>query len=252
MVYIRLVNAWSGWETRRVSGGGVYFDAAYFAWQAERALRSARAVVPLLLELVSPRSVVDVGSGPGAWLQAFVEQGVDDVLAVDNAAIADDQLRVVPAQFVSADLADLPRLDRRFDLAISLEAAHYAPEQAAPGIVETLTAYAPVVYFGAAIPNQGGGPGLNRQWPRYWSDLFAARAYRCVDVLRTKLWEHPDVDWWYAQNGLLYVADETPGLAGTGTPLPLVHPKLFTEVATAPVSAPAPTVVKRWRLGLRR
>ena len=231
-----------------MSGGGVYFDAEYFAWQAERALHSARAVVPRLVELVAPRSVVDVGSGPGAWLQAFVEQGVKDVLAIDSARIDADQLRVAPEQFLSADLADLPRIDRRFDLALSLEAAHYAPEQAARGIVDALTAYAPVVYFGAAIPNQGGGPGLNRQWPRYWSDLFAERGYRCADVLRARLWEHPDVDWWYAQNGLLFMADDATGPADAGVPLPLVHPELFTEVATAP---PVETARRR-RLRLRR
>jgi len=234
-----------------VSGGsfdGEYFDAAYFEWQGERALRSARAVVPLLLELVSPQSVVDVGSGPGAWLQAFVERGVDDVLAIDAAGFERDRLRVAPEQFVPADLTDLPRLERTFDLGLSLEAAHYAPASAAEGIVDALTGYAPVVYFSAAIPNQAGGPGLNRQWPRYWSELFAARGYRCADALRFPLWEHPDVDWWYAQNGLLFVAENASGPEGTGPPLPLVHPQLFTEVAAPPVPPPA----RRRRLRLRR
>ena len=249
---MKFVKRRASWETRGVSGSvsfdGAYFDAAYFDWQAERALRSARAVVPLLLDLVSPRSVVDVGGGPGAWLQAFVERGVDDVLAIDGAAFERDQLRIEPEQFVTADLADLPRFERTFDLGLSLEAAHYAPASAAAGIVDTLTAYAPVVYFSAAIPNQGGGPGLNRQWPHYWSELFAARGYRCADVLRAPIWEHPDVDWWYAQNGLLFVAEGASGPLGTGPPLPLVHPQLFAEVAAQPVPTPA----RRHGLRLRR
>jgi SAM-dependent methyltransferase len=233
-----------------VASGGEYFDSAYFSWQAERAARSAREVVPLLLELIAPTSVVDVGGGPGAWLEVFTEHGVDDVLCIDGDYVDRLRLRIPADRFVAADLAELPRLSRTFDLALSLEAAHYAPESAAAGIVDALTAYAPAVYFGAAIPNQGGGPGLNRQWPRYWSELFGARGYRCADVLRARLWEHEGVDWWYAQNGLLFVREDAAGPASTGPPLPLVHPQLFTELAES-VSAPAPAPGRR-RLRLRR
>jgi SAM-dependent methyltransferase len=231
-----------------MASGGRYFDSAYFAWQADRAARSAREVVPLLLELVAPKSVVDVGSGPGAWLQVFTEHGVADVVGIDGDYIDGATLRIPADRFIAADLAALPELPRTFDLALSLEAAHYAPESAAAGIVDALTSYAPVVYFAAAIPGQPGGPTLNRQWPRYWSDLFAAREYRCADVLRAQLWERDGVDWWYAQNGLLFLREGAAGPAATGSPLPLVHPLLFAEVSAAEPAAEAP----RRRLRLRR
>ena len=118
--------------------------------------------------------------------------------------------------------------------------AHYAPEPAARSIVAALTGFAPAVYFSAAIPHQGGGPGLNRQWPSYWARLFEEERFRCADVLRTRLWEHPEVDWWYAQNGLLFVHEDVSEPAPTGTPLPLVHPQLFVEVAAAAAAAAAP------------
>ena len=135
-----------------------YFEPSYFHWQAERALASARVVVPTLVELFHPTSVLDVGCGTGAWLQAFVENGVSDVIGVDGDYVARADLRIGEECFVPADLEALPPLERRFDLAISLEAAHYAAQSAARSIVATLCA-ADVIYFSAAVPGQPGGPG---------------------------------------------------------------------------------------------
>jgi SAM-dependent methyltransferase len=206
----------------------------------------------MLVELFAPTSVVDVGCGTGAWLQVFVDNGVDDVVGIDGPYIDRGQLRIPPARFVAADLSALPSPERTFDLALSLEAAHYAPPEAAPQIVAALASLAPVTYFSAAIPHQGGGPGLNRQWPRYWSDLFAERGLRCVDALRARLWEHPEVDWWYAQNGLVYMREDLAAAESTAHPLPLVHPQLYLEVA-APSEQP-PTAAGDGRLArlLRR
>jgi SAM-dependent methyltransferase len=209
-----------------------FYDPAFFDWQSARAEQSARAVVPRLIELVQPRSVVDLGSGTGAWLQVFREHGIEDVMGIDGPYIDRSQLRIPAELFVGADLAAPPALDRRFDLAITLESVHCAPPESAETIVHALTTYAPVVYFSSAVPNQAGGPGPNRQWPRYWSDLFAREEYMCFDLLRAELWEDSNVDWWYAQNGLVFARDGAlPGVEPTGPPLPLVHPLLLAHVA---------------------
>src|SRR3954453_8182041 len=102
-----------------------YFDPSYFQWQAERSVASARVVVPALIDLFNPASVLDVGCGTGAWLQAFIENVVSDVVGVDGDYVARADLRIDEERFVPADLEALPPLQRRFDLAISLEAAHY-------------------------------------------------------------------------------------------------------------------------------
>jgi SAM-dependent methyltransferase len=209
-----------------------YFDCGYFDWQASRAEISARSVVPLLIELGRPASVVDLGCGTGAWLQVFREEGIEDVLGIDGPHIDRAQLRIPREQWIAADLAAPPRLERSFDLALSLEAAHYAPEEAAPAIVGALASWAPVVYFSAAVPHQTGGPGLNRQWPAYWSGIFEREGLRCYDLLRPQLWEHSEVDWWYAQNGLLFAREGAlRDDARAASPLPLVHPERLAHVA---------------------
>ena len=138
---------------------------------------------------------------------------------------------------MAADLSEPPAFERRFDLALTLEAVHYAPEESAPAIVAALASWAPVVYFSSAVPHQTGGPGLNRRWPAYWADLFAGEGLRCYDLLRARLWEHPQVDWWYAQNGLLFARDGALGDGEPGSPLALVHPELLAHVAEQPAEA---------------
>jgi SAM-dependent methyltransferase len=239
-----------------MSGVGAYFDPAYFEWQAARAEVSARTIVPMLLELVPARSAVDLGCGTGAWLQVLSQLGVEDVVGVDGGYIDRAQLRIPAERFVAADLAEPPSLDRGFDLALSLEAAHYAPDAAAATIVRWLTACAPAVYFSAAVPHQPGGPGLNRQWPAYWSELFEQEGFRCHDAVRPQLWERPDADWWYAQNGLLYVREGAAlrDAAPPGRPLPLVHPELLALVAETAAPAPEPVAAtpRRRVFGVRR
>lgn len=204
-----------------------YFDGAYFAWQGASAERSARAVVPLLIDRFRPASVVDVGCGSGAWLKVFGEHGVDDVLGVDGPHVRPESLRIPQERFVAHDLSQPLAHDRRFDVAISLEAAHYLPPHAGVALVGALAALAPVVLFGAAVPGQPGGPGHNLQWPSWWAERFESRGFRAEDWLRPLVWEDPQVDWWYAQNTILYVADG----AASERVLPLIHPGLLAEVA---------------------
>ena len=58
-----------------------YHDG-FFDRLEEIALRSAREVVPMLVELVGPSSVVDLGCARGAWLRVFRENGVDASLSI--------------------------------------------------------------------------------------------------------------------------------------------------------------------------
>lgn len=209
-----------------------YFDTAYFSWQGDRAERSARVLVPLVIDRFHPSSVVDVGCGSASWLKVFRDSGVADVVGIDGPYVQPESLRIAPELFIGHDLAEPLRLDRVFDLAISLEVAHYVPEERAAGLVESICSLAPAVLFGAAVPHQGGGPGLNRQWPSWWAELFARQGFRAEDWMRPLVWENERVDWWYAQNTILYLSDEMPAEPVRS----LVHPDLFEEVARA--SAP--------------
>jgi SAM-dependent methyltransferase len=200
--------------------------------------RSARIVVPHVMDVLAPRSVVDVGCGTGTWLAAFREAGVEDVLGIDGEHMTPELLEIPADRYLAKDLAGEWSVDRTFDLAVSLEVAEHLPPTAAEGFVSRLTALAPAVLFSAAIPLQGGGDHPNEQWPRYWADLFERRGHVLVDWIRPRVWENDDVEIWYAQNTVMFATTECmdahPELAREyelrrGSPLSIVHPRLYLD-----------------------
>ena len=154
---------------------------------------SAKVIVPLVMDLVRPASVVDVGCGTGVWLAQFVEAGVSTWLGLDGDYVNRADLRIDPQTFQAADLAEPQRLDQRFDLAVSLEVGEHLPEEAAAILVGSLVAAAPVVLFSSAIPGQGGNHHINEQWPEYWAELFEQQNYVTADVIRPKVWDNESV-----------------------------------------------------------
>ena len=63
---------------------GDAYTEAFFSGHEPTSLTSARQVVPIVTELVRPRSVVDVGCGHGTWLAAFQECGITDLTGIDG------------------------------------------------------------------------------------------------------------------------------------------------------------------------
>jgi len=206
---------------------------------------SAATIVPLVLTVVQAGSVVDVGCGEGGWLAAFRSLGVEDVWGIDGDHVPRALLQIPEQQFQVADLAKPLRMERVFDLALALEVAEHLPPECAEGFVASLIRLAPAVLFSAAIPFQGGVHHVNEQWPEVWAALFKKHDYVPVDFLRKRVWNDEKVDWWYAQNTLLFVH---PRLLASNAAvraefeqtcpaqLSLVHPRKFLEVAKpAPV-----------------
>src|SRR2546421_5808773 len=107
------------------------------------------------MDLVGPRSIVDVGCGLGTWLAAAASLGIEDYIGVDAYAPA-QSLRIPVERFVRHDLSTPLQLDRRFDLVLSLEVAEHLAEDAAATFVASLARLGPAVLFSAAVPNQSG------------------------------------------------------------------------------------------------
>ena len=181
------------------------YSPQYYDRLSNGSSRSAAAVVPVIMEYISPKSVVDLGCGTGVWLAEFKRQGVRDILGVDGSHITASQLAIHTDNFLAADLSQPLRLQGQFDLAMSLEVAEHLEPAAAEQLIDNLARLASVVLFSAAIPNQGGENHVNEQWPTYWAERFQARDYAALDPFRRFLWERTDVEWWYAQNMMLFI-----------------------------------------------
>ncbi|MGH9429782.1 MAG: glycosyltransferase, partial [Terriglobia bacterium] len=138
-------------------------------------------------------------------------------------------------------------LGRVFDLVISLEVAEHLPGDCAPAFVECLTHLAPFVLFSAAIPFQGGDHHVNEQWPDKWAGFFQKHDYVPVDFIRKRVWKNDAVEWWYAQNTLLFVQagllESNPALKAEfeqthPDQLCLVHPRQYLD-SVVPAQPPA-------------
>jgi hypothetical protein len=219
------------------------YTPKFFAWGLDRTRASAEAIVPLVVERVRPRSVVDFGCGLGVWLETFARHGVDDYVGVDGPWVPQEALRLAQDHFVTARLDETLRLGRRFDLAVALEVAEHLPEHRAKAFVRNLVEHAPCVLFSAAVPHQGGTDHLNEQWPNYWAEHFAAHDFAVVDGIRPVIWSNPAVLPFYRQNVLLFATasyiGERPLLARDRErtvegQLSLVHPELMESIAAHP------------------
>jgi SAM-dependent methyltransferase len=244
------------------------YDADFYARQQAGSLQSARRVLPHLLELVAPRSIVDVGCGVGTWLKAAAELGVRDLAGLDGAYVDSSLLQIPLEQFTAVDLTQPFRVERTFDVALSLEVAEHLPEASATSFVESLTRLAPVVLFSAAIPRQMGAHHVNEQWQTWWVERFARAGFTAVDCMRPRVWDDPAIEWWYAQNMFLMIRDDhfkaSPALQrereNAAAPFAVVHPRAYLErLAIAEQSRPrglaewlsmgppiAATTLRRW------
>lgn len=200
------------------------YDPAFFEAQRPVAERSARRVLPAVLEATGARSVVDVGCGVAAWAGVAVEHGC--------AAVGVDAH--VPREEVAPGV-ELRRAYlghgfdcEGFDLAICLEVAEHVEERASRAIVAGLCR-APFVLFGGAHPGQGGVDHVNEQWATWWARHFEACGYVGSSLIHWGPWGDDTVQDYYRENTVLYA---TPALlehalevlAGTAGVVDVLHP----------------------------
>lgn len=187
-----------------------HYTQEFYAGQQTGSLSSAQRILPLVQEVFHPRSVIDVGCGVGYWLNVWQnELGVNDIRGVEGPYVTPDLLKVDRSLVSFQDLKDPLNINRKFDLAMSMEVAEHLPSSHAKQFVQSLTSLSDVVLFSAAVPGQEGTYHINEQMPEYWAKLFMEQDYVPVDYIRPKIWGQDDrVEWWYQQNILLYVRKE--------------------------------------------
>lgn len=204
------------------------------------ALSSAENIVPLLIKLFHPQSIIDVGCGLGTWLSVFQQKQVNNILGVDNPANHAHHALVIPHEnFLAHDLTQPLKLDQKFDLALCLEVAEHLSAAYAEQLIKSLTQLSSIIVFSAAIPNQGGIHHVNEQWPAYWVQLFEAEGFVVLDCIRGHIWDNEEIEYWYRQNLFVFIKEEVLMAQDSlrllkekyqSIPYNLVHPYLWGRV----------------------
>jgi len=182
------------------------YDDTFFDYVNSGAIRSAKRLLPVLLDRIPVNSVLDVGCGQGAWLSVWKELGVPTTVGIDGAYVNKTRLLCPRESFIERDLAQPFDLGRRFELVQSLEVAEHLPAASAASFVESLVRHGDMILFSAAPPGQGGDHHVNEQNYDYWRRHFARHDYVAVDLLRREVIANRDIEPWYRYNSILYVA----------------------------------------------
>ena len=207
-----------------------FYNSEFQDRHVQGSLASAAVVLPLLFEFYKPASVVDAGCGLGSWLKIARDLGIRTLLGLDGDHVDRSKLLIDPNDFRVAELSERIAIDRRFDLAISLEVAEHLPYSRSESFVADLTALSDAILFSAAAPYQGGTNHINEQWLEFWGILFRRFGYVACDVIRPRVLGDPAVEFWYRQNLMVFCRAETAAaifpaeaLAG-GRALSFTHP----------------------------
>jgi SAM-dependent methyltransferase len=185
--------------------GQNYYTNDFYDFLQIYSRQSAEEIVPLILAMLPCQRVIDVGCGDGTWLKTFQEYGVQEILGVDGSYVDESILVISKENFLPYDLTKPLKLDKQFDLVMSLEVAEHLPAESAESFIDSLTSLGAVILFSAAIPEQGGDNHINEQWQEYWAEKFQQRGYVVFDYIRKKIWRNSKVAVWYSQNILLFI-----------------------------------------------
>jgi hypothetical protein len=198
---------------------------------------AAEEILPYIFRFKNITSAIDVGCGNGSWLKAVKGLGVKEDLGIDGIQVSPNEMNIEPSEFCKKNLTSFFDLEKKYDLLISLEVAEHLPENAANTFIKSLTNHSDYILFSAAIPGQGGQYHINEQWPNYWNEKFIENGYEAYDILRNHFWNNKNVFWWYKQNMILYVKQNS----GTMTNFKsnnyvssIVHPDLYNKKTTKP------------------
>jgi hypothetical protein len=205
-VYFDLQN--SGILVNTTSCKNVVYNNFFYKNNRYGSVLSAQNIFFQLLRRLSIniRSAVDFGCGVGTWLYAAKEFGITEILGLDGDYVERAQLMISGDEFVGTDLEKPVVLNKKYDMAMSLECAEHLREKAANVFVDSLCGASDVILFSAAHPGQMGDHHINEQPIEYWRGKFLERGYSYIEI-RNLFQSNPDIETWYKENISLYAKD---------------------------------------------
>lgn len=178
------------------------YDKSFYNYIADGSLRSAEKIVPKVIEIFNPTSVIDFGCGTGAWLSVFKKNGIENIHGLDTSNDGHELILDSEFELINLGFPYIPQY--KYDLAVSLEVAEHISEEYADNFVKSVARSANNILWSAAVPGQRGLNHINEQWPHYWVSKFKDLGFSCNGSFRYQFWYDEEIETWYRQNILLF------------------------------------------------
>ena len=177
-------------------------DQIDYTYLHNEELPFARRLTKWVKDNLNPQKVLDLGCGPGTYVNCFQELGV-------TAVGYDTDLRIEGnANLICKSLFDV---EETADVVLCMEVAEHIDSSNNLQIVEAMSnALSPkgVLIWTAAKPGQGGVGHINCQTKEYWADLFKTQPLKRCNGVELILIEEMKKDYhmgWFVQNLLVYM-----------------------------------------------
>lgn len=151
--------------------------------------------------------VLDVGCGPGIYVDALRQAGIDAIGIDLDPHCPHDICDIFSSEFREKHMRTSGvRASKPYDLTLCLEVAEHLPESSACGLVARLVGTSDTILFSAAIPGQGGHGHINCQPREYWLEKFALHNYVYDDKATDALLEFMRSGYhmgWFTNNAMV-------------------------------------------------
>jgi hypothetical protein len=182
------------------------YNTFMYAWLFWRKDLAPSIICPIIINLLKPKSVLDVWCGIGYRWVHFLKHNIEYVWC-DQDFIDKKDLVIPEANFFYHNLEKPLSLDKKFDLVMSLEVWEHIDKKYAQQYVESLVNHWDIILFSAATPWQEWVFHINEQFPDYRSKIFQNHWYVCLDIIREKISSKDTDTPVYRQNMFVYVKD---------------------------------------------
>ena len=130
-----------------------HYNHTFFTQRYKKAENAANLILKIVKDkIIDFKSVVDVGTGTGTWLNVSADLGAKKIKGYDG-YLTDNKLLEIPTDcFEVHDLEKSIYSDEFYDLALCLEVGEHIDKKFSSTLVSTLCNLSDNVLFSAAIP----------------------------------------------------------------------------------------------------
>lgn len=130
------------------------YDKKFYSNFEDTTVTAGKIILPYVLNIFKPTSIIDFGCGEGAWLK-IARNIVPEikVCGIDGDYVERNRLKIDADEFYPSDLTKKIDLGEQFDLAISLEVGEHFDDIYSDTFVDNIIRHSDRVVFSAAIPD---------------------------------------------------------------------------------------------------